>query len=82
MAAGEIDPSGCEFDVADCNMMVVLPKAPHAEWATLEIARDAPQQQEPPASGAGEATAATAADQAAEGAGHGPHVEKLLYELD
>ena len=68
--AGEISPAGCELDVADCNMMVVLAKARPGEWAALEASQQQQQQ------AAGEAPAG------ANGEGHGPHVEKLLYELD
>ena len=71
--AGEISPAGCELDVADCNMMVVLAKARPGEWAALE----ASQQQQQQAAGEEGMTSAGAS-----GEGHGPHVEKLLYELD
>ena len=70
--AGEISPAGCELDVADCNMMVVLAKARPGEWAALE----ASQQREQAAGDEG-VTSAGANDE-----GFGPHVEKLLYELD
>ena len=70
--AGEISPAGCELDVADCNMMVVLAKARPGEWAALEASRQREQ-----AAGDEEVTSAGAS-----GEGFGPHVEKLLYELD
>jgi hypothetical protein len=40
--AGEVVPAECKFDVADCNVMVLLPKAKPGEWAALEAPTASP----------------------------------------